>query len=109
MDFDFDPLSQPHERFEVKSKCTGPHSACLCKQERLDALERERVIEVAALRTTQQRFDAAVVEVIGVYRDLRKLLRKGIKERLKLVHERMLDLGESVGVSRLSVDNLWKG
>jgi len=67
------------------------------------------IAEIArAIDLSQAAFQPVVDELVCLYRGLDKTYRRDIKARLKLVYEKLAALGETFGVSRLSMANLWK-
>ena len=65
--------------------------------------------EVEAIATRKFRFAAALDVLIATYRAFGKTPRAKLKPMLKELYGRMTDLGETVGVSRLSLAALWEG
>lgn len=64
---------------------------------------------IVALRAQQVAFTVAVDDLIALYRDFDQSGRKQIKTRLKAFYEKLQDLGALIGISRNSLDHLWKG
>lgn len=61
-----------------------------------------------AIDLSQAAFQPVVDELVDLYRTLDKTYRKDIKAKLKTTYEKLAALGETFGVSRLSMANLWK-
>jgi len=68
-----------------------------------------RAALVLAIRERQERFQKVVDAMISVYRAFDKTRRPDLKVGLKEVYERMKVLGESLGIGRVGLDNLWVG
>lgn len=65
--------------------------------------------EAESIALRQARFSEALGALIAVYRDFDRKPRRELKPMMKDMYAKMVDLGESIGVSRLSLDNLWRG
>lgn len=68
-----------------------------------------RTDDAQAIRASQEAFDVVMDQLISIYRHFDKTRRPLLKERLKTLRERLMDLGVTFGVSRTSVDKLWEG
>jgi hypothetical protein len=75
----------------------------------LPAPDPEAAREIAAIRLQQEAFADVVDGLIAVYRDFDRKKRVDLKVQMKALYEKVVELGESVGVARLSVDHLWRG
>lgn len=77
--------------------------ACLKKAAPTDS------IMIQTLQVQQKAFMDAVDELIAIYRDFDHTRRPELKARMKSFYERMQELGSRIGISRNSLDHLWKG
>jgi hypothetical protein len=75
----------------------------------LPAPDEEAAREIGMIRAQQERFFGVVDALIALYRDFDKKRRADLKFLAQAMYEKLVTLGESVGVSRLSVDHLWRG
>lgn len=75
----------------------------------LPAPDAEAAFEIAMIRGQQERFFGVVDGLIALYRDFDRKKRADLKALAKALYEKVVTLGESVGVARLSVDHLWRG
>jgi len=69
----------------------------------------EESSEAFYIKLRQAKFDGAMAALIGVYRNVDRKRRLDLKLGLRELYERLVNLGEALGVSRQGVDNLWKG
>ena len=69
--------------------------------------EQERDVEI--LMSRQAVFGTVVDALIAIYRDFDRTRRLIFKERMKELYERLKELGETIGVARTGLDNLWRG
>jgi len=67
------------------------------------------VAAITAMRAQQAAFTVAVDDLIALYRGFDKSYRKDIKTNLKAFYEKLQELGALIGISRNSLDHLWKG
>ena len=75
----------------------------------LPAPDEEAAREIETIRAQQERFFGVVDGLISLYRDFNRKKRADLKLLAQALYERVVTLGESVGVARLSVDHLWRG
>jgi hypothetical protein len=75
----------------------------------LPAPDAEAAVEIAIIRAQQDAFTGVVDGLIELYRNFDRKKRADLKALTKALYERVAELGEKVGVSRLSVDHLWRG
>ncbi len=65
--------------------------------------------EVEAIMSQQEAFTAAVDDLVAIYRDFDRTRRPELKDRLKAFYDKLQVVGERIGISRVSLDHLWKG
>lgn len=65
--------------------------------------------DVQAIRASQGAFEKVMDELIALYRKFDKTRRQAMKDKLKSLRERLVELGATIGVSRVSLDSLWQG
>ena len=66
-------------------------------------------LEALSIRASQEAFQRVMDELITLYREFDRTKRQVLKDRLKSIRERLVELGVTVGISRMSMDNLWQG
>lgn len=65
--------------------------------------------EVLSIRASQEAFEKVMDGLIAFYRDFDRTRRTAMKEKLKALREELVALGATIGISRISLDNLWQG
>jgi hypothetical protein len=71
--------------------------------------DEKAALEAAAIRVQQEAFEGVVDGLIAFYRNIDLKKRVDLKVEVKALYEKVMTLGESVGVARVSVDHLWRG
>jgi hypothetical protein len=72
-------------------------------------LDEKRIAEIKEINERQAKFVVVVDTLIALYRAFDTTPRKKLKLMMKDVYERLKVLGEQCGVSRVSLDSIWKG
>lgn len=75
----------------------------------LPAPDEDAAREIETILAQQEAFTGVVDGLIAIYRDFDRKKRSDLKLSMKALYEKVVTLGESVGVARLSVDHLWRG
>src|SRR5574342_222644 len=73
-----------------------------------ECLVENAVAEAVAsgVKISQAAFQPVLDELIALYQNLHKTYRKDIRIRLKVIYDRLADLGCTFGVSRVSLGHL---